>query len=265
MNFNNYLFQQPFWSVSGDNYEEHIVDSDNISLFYTFVSNQSTKNTLLVVPDLNIDIIFRCGPANAVAYYCGPVQHSRTHKIVNFEKNETYFGIRFKAGTSICRMIDILEQEVALENICGSTNICDQIGECQTFKERIAIFMRYYTDMNFRTLQGKHSDMIQAALENLYLTKGNCNIKQLSSDMFYSVRQFNQIFQDEVGLSPKAIAKTLRFQNLLNELSNCDKTLLNIALDLGYYDEPHMIKDFRSFTLMSPKKYQSMLYPAFIA
>lgn len=52
----------------------------------------------------------------------------------------------------------------------------------------------------------------------------------------------------------------MRFQYLLSTLNELDKdifesNLAQISMDLGYYDQSHMIKDFNKFTNTTPKMY----------
>ncbi|HTF63929.1 MAG TPA: helix-turn-helix domain-containing protein, partial [Edaphobacter sp.] len=62
-----------------------------------------------------------------------------------------------------------------------------------------------------------------------------------------SVRQYERRFLDEVGMTPKLFARTTRFQNAL-DAKRLFPTLswMNIAHELGYFDQMHMVRDFQS-------------------
>ncbi|HEX2898290.1 MAG TPA: helix-turn-helix domain-containing protein [Bacteroidia bacterium] len=73
--------------------------------------------------------------------------------------------------------------------------------------------------------------------------------------MGISMRQLERTFKDHAGFSPKTYARILRFQSTTKEYGNTHKTLTDIALDCGYYDQAHFIHDFRQFSGYAPGDY----------
>jgi AraC-like DNA-binding protein len=62
-------------------------------------------------------------------------------------------------------------------------------------------------------------------------------------------------FRTEVGLTPKAYARVRRFQAALRRLRAGDARGAEIAADVGYFDQAHFVREFRSFTAMTPSQY----------
>lgn len=63
-------------------------------------------------------------------------------------------------------------------------------------------------------------------------------------------------FKKHIGVSPKDYLLLRRFLNTYRSLDSLSpKALLQIALEHGYYDDNHLIKDFRSFSGQSPKAF----------
>jgi AraC-like DNA-binding protein len=63
-------------------------------------------------------------------------------------------------------------------------------------------------------------------------------------------------FKKYIGVSPKDYLLLRRFLNAYRSLDSLStKTLLQTALEHGYYDDNHLIKDFRSFSGQSPKAF----------
>ncbi|MBW8683139.1 AraC family transcriptional regulator [Chitinophaga rhizophila] len=63
-------------------------------------------------------------------------------------------------------------------------------------------------------------------------------------------------FKKYIGISPKEYLLLKRFLNAYRSLDALSsKTLLEIALDNGYCDDNHLIKDFRIFSGQSPKAF----------
>lgn len=71
-----------------------------------------------------------------------------------------------------------------------------------------------------------------------------------------SQHRFIQLFHDQVGLSPKAFCRVRRFQRVLLAVHGSrDVDWAQVALDCGYYDQPHFIHDFREFSGLTPMQY----------
>lgn len=69
-------------------------------------------------------------------------------------------------------------------------------------------------------------------------------------------RRFIAGFRDLTGLTPKRYARVLRFKRLLQALSAVPRPdWTALALDAGYFDQPHLIREFREFTGVSPRRY----------
>lgn len=63
-------------------------------------------------------------------------------------------------------------------------------------------------------------------------------------------------FKKHIGISPKDYLLLRRFLNAYCSLdSSSPNALLQTALEHGYYDDNHLIKDFRSFSGQSPKAF----------
>ncbi|HMV70392.1 MAG TPA: helix-turn-helix domain-containing protein, partial [Myxococcota bacterium] len=64
-----------------------------------------------------------------------------------------------------------------------------------------------------------------------------------------------------VGLSPKVIARITRFQAALRSLMrDPGVSLADVALEAGYFDQAHFIRDFRRMTGGVPRGYRGY-YP----
>lgn len=71
-----------------------------------------------------------------------------------------------------------------------------------------------------------------------------------------SHRRFIAGFRDVAGLSPKRYARVLRFKRLLQALAATPRPdWAQLALEAGYFDQSHLIRDFREFAGVSPRAY----------
>ncbi len=72
----------------------------------------------------------------------------------------------------------------------------------------------------------------------------------------FSQRRFIQLFSEEVGLTPKLFSRVSRFQKVIRTAHRVDEiNWAQVALDCGYYDQPHFVHDFRSFAGITPSEY----------
>ncbi|MDD8018394.1 MAG: helix-turn-helix domain-containing protein [Bacteroidota bacterium] len=71
-----------------------------------------------------------------------------------------------------------------------------------------------------------------------------------------SKRTLQRLFNTYVGIHPKWMIRRYRFHDAVDQLEH-GKTvdLPKLALDLGYFDQPHFIKDFKALIGKSPTEY----------
>ncbi len=61
-------------------------------------------------------------------------------------------------------------------------------------------------------------------------------------------RQLQRRFKEHVGVSPRTLATIFRFRQLFNAIERPEHPgWLDAALSVGYFDQPHMARDFRRY------------------
>lgn len=90
-------------------------------------------------------------------------------------------------------------------------------------------------------------------MKDLVLKEGLISVEQLASDSCLSLRQFERVCKVRLGLRPKLFSRIIRFSKAYR-LSEAHKNInwTSIAYECGYYDQMHMIRDFREFAGVSP-------------
>lgn len=100
------------------------------------------------------------------------------------------------------------------------------------------------------------SSGITWAIDKTYYQQNHQGISGLQLEVNMSKRTLQRKFKLYTGVDAKYFERTARFQSTLRtQLNGTSNNYVDIALDNGYYDQPHFIKEFRYFTGMSPKKY----------
>jgi AraC-like DNA-binding protein len=78
-------------------------------------------------------------------------------------------------------------------------------------------------------------------------------IAQIADQLGLSHGRFIQVFRDEVGLSPKQFYRVSRFSWVVQRAIREERpNWAQLALDFGYYDQPHLTRDFQQFAGVSP-------------
>ncbi|MDN3582259.1 helix-turn-helix domain-containing protein [Mucilaginibacter flavus] len=107
-------------------------------------------------------------------------------------------------------------------------------------------------------------DRMVIAIRELIHANHNPTVEQLASTYNLSVRQFNRQFKTYAGFSPKTYLRLVRLHDAIQQYDH-HKTLTQIALDCGYYDQSHFIHDVKEFTGYHPGFYFSGKAEGFIS
>jgi len=75
---------------------------------------------------------------------------------------------------------------------------------------------------------------------------GLVDIARLARDLHLSTRQFERRFRDAVGITPKLFCRIQRFQRVFREIE-AGRDWITAAQECGYYDQSHLVNDFREF------------------
>ncbi len=94
------------------------------------------------------------------------------------------------------------------------------------------------------------------------LNRGESEVTNLSDAVCLSTKQFNRVFSEIIGAKPKEYSKIIRFQKALHLLEkNPNVNFAALAYSCGYFDQSHMIKDFKSLSGYTPGEYLATCSP----
>jgi AraC-like DNA-binding protein len=104
---------------------------------------------------------------------------------------------------------------------------------------------------------GEPSAEVRFAWERLLATSGRITVAALAEETGWSARHLRTRFADEVGLTPKAAARVVRFDRTRRLLqrraaSGQPLDLAALAADCGFYDQAHMDSEFRALAGSAP-------------
>ncbi len=134
--------------------------------------------------------------------------------------------------------------------------LIEQLSEMSAWQERFSLVDRFLSE-RFAASNRTIRPEIQWAWDQLERHGGCVPIRQLARMIGWSNRHFATRFRDQIGITPKAAARRIRFNHahqLLN--SSASYALSEVAAICGYSDQSHFVREFRLFSGCSPTVYQ---------
>jgi AraC-like DNA-binding protein len=90
----------------------------------------------------------------------------------------------------------------------------------------------------------------------LHLKKGQFRVAEFAEHCNLSSRQLQRQFQDVVGVTPKTLARAIRFEEIRRRLMFApDQSLTDLAYEFGYTDQAHFIRDFKELADRTPGEF----------
>ena len=97
---------------------------------------------------------------------------------------------------------------------------------------------------------------VRAAAKLLYHTRGQFRVAELADYCHLSVRQLQRQFDQTTGVSPKALARAIRFESIRERLMfDPNANLTDLSYEFGYTDQAHFIKDFKALAGKTPGEF----------
>lgn len=96
-------------------------------------------------------------------------------------------------------------------------------------------------------------DAVHHAWQRIVASAGRVGIQSVVAEVGWSQAHFIRQFRHHLGVSPKVLARMLRFGRVVQAIRREPRAdLLDLALDAGYYDQSHLNRDVRAFAGVTP-------------
>ena len=116
------------------------------------------------------------------------------------------------------------------------------------------LVLERYLNRRLKTAVAIHP-AVRYAVEQLS-RGGAMRVRQMQMDTGLSHTRFIQLFHEHVGLTPKLFGRVRRFSRLLDHIEKgLPVKWVEAATDCGYFDQAHLIRDFRAFAGITPLEY----------
>lgn len=255
MNSNSEIFfpKDPFlrslvrciWSIHDQNTSkrfETILPKGNAEIIFNLRGNISYCNSLE-----NKNNTFPQVAINGINY--APFQ---------LEKNgeQLFIGIRL----NICALkylLKVSSKEVSNCVIDGTLiskeldQLWHQMFDINSFKRKSAILMAWVIK------KLGQSNSINYSIPDLHSNLRLNSAQSICNQFNYTERHVRRIFNNWLGMNVESFIQYKKYLKALHLIHQENCTLTQVAYDSGYYDQSHFIREFKSYTNLTPKVYQS--------
>ena len=159
---------------------------------------------------------------------------------------------------------ELFAQNVPLKFIVKSeaSELESKLSEADSFQKKVSVAEKFLFARLAQNYKPFEFNRINFCLSEINRSKGLVSPERLSALACLSRKQFERNFSAFMGTSPRQFLKTVRFQNALHtKFRQKSMSLAQLAFDCGYYDQSHMINDFKSLSGFTPGQYFSECEP----
>jgi len=205
-----------------------------------------------IIPDGCIDIIFDLArQAKESSLLIGAM----TKPIIN---NRTkIIGVRFKPGMAYpfikIPMNKLTDTIVDYYEFSGpeANDLSDQLTESNSIKAQLSVLNKYLT-LKLSSIRSVEPE-IRQALHLINNANGSNTVKEISEKIGWSRQYLNKKCLCYTGLSPKFLLQAIRIKKIVSCYnSETFHSWSDLSLAGGFYDQSHMINEFKKITGLTP-------------
>ncbi|MBS1659598.1 MAG: helix-turn-helix transcriptional regulator [Bacteroidetes bacterium] len=240
-----------------------------VKCYYIYESDSEAAFDDTVFPSGCMEIIFNLGTGHWQTAPGGSnfITHpgielwgqiTRPLPVRSIGKN-TMLGIRFfshSAAYFLHEQMDKLNNQVLdVSDVSGQAmrELHARLLEAETWNKRIELIETFllYSLSHSESRLSKVT-LVSNVMKELRKEDFFDNINTVASRYGITSRYLQKLFLQHTGLTPKLYSKINRFQNSLRLIAKKDISLTSVAYDCGYFDQSHFIREFKSFTGLTP-------------
>lgn len=215
------------------------------------------SHTVETLPHPNVHLVFSDG--------AGTVHGVHTQRFVTqLEGRSQVFGVKFRPGALrafVNRPVsELADKGVAAAELFGPDvdALMNVVLSSAPENEKIVAANAFFCERKPKTNRSiqQAERLVRQILEDPDIK----SVDELAERSGIGKRSLQRIFNEYVGISPKWVIRRYRLHELVETLNSvAEPDWAQLALELGYFDQAHMINDFREIVGYSPIKYQKQL------
>jgi len=198
-----------------------------------------------VRPDGCMDLLYSRDAGLAIV---GPMTREQRFDLAAGDQRT---GLRFRPGMARSFLgigaAELCDRVVPLSDVIGKAahEVRSRLDAAASNRERREILLQAVK------AAGLQDDAVHRAIDAMTRFHGEVNVDWAADQAGMSARQFQRRCKEESGLAPKQLARILRFRRACR-LAERGESWLRVAAEAGYFDQAHLIRDFREFTGTTP-------------
>jgi len=184
----------------------------------------------------------------------------RSSYIIDTRQQSAIMGVHFKPG-GIWRLLGIPAHElsdarVEMQALFGADacELMDRLMHTSSLHERLRTVD---AALCARRCKNIHPAVIWAAAQ-ISRYPSTSRVTELAEEAGLSMRRFGELFTMQIGVGPKSFLRLQRFHATLHRIHMAGTPdWCDVAGNMGYADQAHMIREFREFSGLTPAAYHS--------
>ena len=163
--------------------------------------------------------------------------------------------VRFKPGWAVPLLgvaaSVLTDRIISLQDLWGrpGSDLCAELLETRTTAEALDRLARAIALRSDDTFEAASAQLARRAVR--LLDGDEVRIDSVAARLGVTARHLRRAFTENVGIGPKDYARTVRLQRAVG-MTATSKDWGRIAADAGYYDQAHLISDFRELVGLTP-------------
>ena len=145
-------------------------------------------------------------------------------------------------------------------NMLFDDGFAEMLCEKESLQERIRIIEKHLL-ARLSGIFPIDRQMLQAT-RLIIRSNGMMPIRELTDQLYLGQRHFERKFKHTTGYTPKEFSRITKFRYATRVLRSIkDTDMQQLAIDCGYYDQSHFIKEFRKLSGSNPSAFISLPIP----
>ncbi len=146
------------------------------------------------------------------------------------------------------------DQVVSLDQILDMVDpqLTNLTNRSLSISDRVSMAESYLLKLS---ANHESQEKVKQCIDLIFETHGMIDVDQMASNVALSTRQLERLFKKVVGLTPKFYCRIIRFNYIFEVIKEQNDSWIKTALQSGYFDQSHFIKNFKEFTGEEPTSY----------
>jgi AraC-like DNA-binding protein len=168
-------------------------------------------------------------------------------------------GLRFRPGALTAlfpvSMAAMADREVPLADVAGAPAaraLLSALSRAGSDARRIAVADAWLVE-RLRVAPPRQASA-RPAVALILRERGGLRMAAMARALGRTPRQLERLFLRDLGIRPKLFARIVRLNAVLASLDEAERaSAVDMALEAGYFDQAHLLRDFRTLAGRSPR------------